>query len=106
MPGRTCRPATRPSTPTVRGAAIRASTRSTTCSAAVRPNRPIKTRGSGSLFSMVPFNNASSITACSAPLRYSSITSFPSSWLSSSTATRIVLDVCPGRNSSVPDAAT
>ena len=53
-PGRSCRPATWASTPTSRGAASRSSTCSTTCTAAVRPNRAIKACGSGSLFLIVP----------------------------------------------------
>ena len=50
MPDRSCRPATWASKPTSRRAASRSSTCSTTCTAAVRPNRAIKARGSGSLF--------------------------------------------------------
>ena len=70
MPGRTSRPANWASTPTMRGAAIRASTHSTTCTAAVRPNRPIKARGSGSLFLMVPFATASAMTTPTGFHRY------------------------------------
>ena len=58
MPGRSCRPATWASTPTSRGAASRSSTCSTTCTAAVRPNRAIKACGSGSLFPIVPVASA------------------------------------------------
>ena len=47
-PAASCRPATWASTPTSRGAASRSSTCSTTCTAAVRPNRAIKACGSGS----------------------------------------------------------
>ena len=56
--GCSCRPATWASTPTSRGAASRSSTCSTTCTAAVRPNRAIKTCGSGSLFLIVPVASA------------------------------------------------
>ena len=106
MPGRTSRPANWASTPTGRGAAIRASTRSTTCTAAVRPNRPIKARGSGSLFLMVPFATASAMTTPTGFHRYSAIVSCPSSWASSITVTLTVFTVSPGRNVSVPVAAS
>ena len=54
MPRRSSRPATSPRKPGSRGAAIRSSTCSTTCTAAVRPNRASSARGSGWWFLIVP----------------------------------------------------
>ena len=99
-------PARRASTPARGAARNRSSTASSTCSATVRPKRDSHAFGMWSLFSMVPFATASAMVAPTAFVSISHITSRPSSWASSSTATWTVLNVSPGANASVPEAAT
>ena len=100
IPGRSARPANRPSTPGARGAWSRSSTCSTTCTAAVRPNRASSARGSGSRFSIVP---VASPSVSRPPEGFDSVTvSPPSSWASSSTGTDTVFDVWPAAKRSVP----
>ena len=105
MPRRSSRPANRPRKPGSRGACSRSSTCSTTCTAAVRPNRASSARGSGSRFSIVPVASPSVSRPDEAFDSRSVSVSSPSSWASSSTPTSIVFDDSPGPNFSVPLAA-
>ena len=102
MPGRSARPATRPSMPGARGAASRSSTCSTTCTAAVRPNRASSARGNGSALSIVPVASPSVRCPPDTFDKVSVNVSSPSSCASSSTATVIVRDDSPVWNVSVP----
>ena len=105
IPGRSSWPANRPRKPGARGAAIRSSTCSTTCTAAVRPKRTKSARGSGSRFLIVP---VASPSVSRPPAAFDSVSvsvSSPSSCASSSTATSTVCDDAPAWNVSVPLAA-
>ena len=105
IPCRSSRPANRPRKPGSRCAWSRSSTCSTTCTAAVRPNRASSARGSGSRLRIVPVASPSlslpllGFDSCSVNV------SLPSSCSSSSTATRTVLLLSPGATVSVPLAA-
>ena len=103
-PRRSSRPATRPSKPAWRGAWIRASTCSTTCTAAVRPNRAISARGIASVFLIVPVAEPSARYAPEAFMSTRLSVSEPSSCESSSTATVTVFAVSPAAKVSIPDA--
>ena len=105
MPGRNSRPANRARKPRSRGAAIRCSTCSTTCSAVARPNRASSAAGIRSAFSIVPVASASSSHAPAAFDSTSTNVSSPSSCASSSTVTSMVLLDSPAWNVSVPLAA-
>ena len=105
MPRRSSRPATRPRNPGSRDASRRSSTCSTTCTAAVRPNRAKRARGIGSWFSIVPVASPSASRPDEAFDSRSVSVSSPSSWASSSTPTSIVFDDSPAPNVSVPLAA-
>ena len=105
IPRRNSRPANRPRKPGSRGAASRSSTCSTTCTAAVRPNRASSARGIGSWFSIVPVASPSVSRPDEAFDSVSDSVSSPSSCASSSTPTSIVFDRSPAPNLSVPLAA-
>ena len=105
MPRRTSRPATRALKPRCRGAAIRSSMYSTTCSAAARLKRTRSAAGIRSVFLIVPVASPSSSHAPDAFDSASVKVSSPSSWASSSTSTEIVFDDSPAWNESVPLAA-
>ena len=106
MPGRSSRPANRARKPRSRGAAIRCSTCSTTCSAVARPNRASSAAGIRSAFSIVPVASASSSHAPDAFDSARVNVSSPSSCASSSTATSMVFVEAPAANVSVPLAAS
>ena len=106
IPRRSSRPANRPRKPGSRGACSRSSTCSTTCTAAVRPNRASSARGSGSRFSIVPVASPSVTRPPPEALDSVSVSvSSPSSCASSSTTTSTVFDDSPAWNVSVPLAA-
>ena len=105
IPRRSSRPATSPRKPGSRGASMRSSMCSTTCTAAVRPKRASSARGSGSRLTIVPVASPSATRPPEAFDSRSVSVSSPSSCESSSTATLIFFDDSPERNVSVPLAA-
>ena len=105
LPGWNSRPANRARKPRRRGAAIRSSMCSTTCSAVARPKRASSAAGIRSVFSIVPVASPSVSRPLDAFDSRSVSVSSPSSCASSSTATSTVRDDSPAWNESVPLAA-
>ena len=91
--------------PASRGAVSRASTASSTWPVTVRPKRASHAAGISSVFSIVPVAAPSAIRAPAAFVSRSVTISAPSSWASSSTATRTVFAVSPAAKVSVPETA-
>ena len=98
-------PARLTSTPGAGAARIRPSTASITCSATVRPKRPIHAFGIGPLLRIVPVASASAIAAPVALDSTSLMVSLPSSWLSASSGTSTIFSVSPTSKVSVPRVA-
>ena len=90
-------PASAPSTPAVRGAAMRPEMPSSACSATVRPKRASHAAGIGSELRIVP---TATVLVARTPLSYDLITnskvSGPSSWLSLKMSTNSRSSVEPG----------
>ena len=97
-----CRPATWPSKPGARGALTRSSTCSTTCSAAVRPNRATRAAGNASWLVIVPVAVPSVIVPFDGFDSVSVSVSPASSCESSSTGTSMVAELLPALIVSVP----